>query len=280
MHMKTVSVKPILKWAGGKRRLLNILKSELPDSWTNYFEPFAGGLAFLSHLYSDQRITNAVISDLNRDLIDFYTVIRDSPEDFLNELSTIEYHNNRDDYYSCRDHFNRIHNGNRKMEKAVLFMYLNRHSYNGLWRVNSNGEFNVPMGKYPSVNYPGPEEIRNFSIMLGTVTLKACDYRVSVNNAEKGDFIYFDPPYEPESISANFTSYNTGGFNRLNQEELSRLCNELDARKVRFMLSNSDTPVIRSLYGRFRFKKINVTRSINSVGEKRSGNNELVITNY
>lgn len=275
------AVKPLLKWAGGKRRLIPEIVRRLPCKWKRYYEPFAGGAALLCSLYSGDRIGEAVISDLNSELINFYTVIRDFPEEFFSSLNEIQFGNNREDFLRCRSRFNEIvSRESDRVERSVLFMYLNRHSYNGLWRVNSKGQYNVPFGRYRLISYPGESMIMHFSTMLEKLRIMNADYRIVAGNAGEGDFVYFDPPYEPESPTSSFTEYNTGGFGREDQVTLARTCKDLDRKKVRFMVSNSDTSVIADLYGEFNQYRISSIRSINSVGSRRRGNHELIITNY
>ncbi len=281
MSGKSITLKPLLKWAGGKSRLLPAIVQRLPAVWNTYFEPFAGGAALLSYLYSRKKITASEVSDLNGELVNFYLVIRDQPEKFILTLSRLDCGNSRDDFYLCRKRFNEaMGNHDMRVDRAVLFMYLNRHSYNGLWRVNSHGEYNVPFGRYANVSYPGRESIMQFSGMLNSVIIRNADFRSAVSGAGRGDFVYFDPPYEPESRTASFTSYNRTGFSRSDQESLASLCRKLDRAGVQFMVSNSDTEAILELYAEFRQERVPVTRSINSVGEKRKGNHELIIINY
>lgn len=274
-------LKPLLKWAGGKRQLMPEILPRIPDKWDTYFEPFAGGAALLCSLYSGRRIEKGVISDLNAELVNFYQIVRDSPDSFIALLSDLQYGNNRLDYLSCRKRFNEITGRlSEKVERAVLFVYLNRHSYNGLWRVNSRGKYNVPFGKYKQSSYPAEDEIAAFSRMLNEVIILNSDFRQAVSNAQEGDFVYFDPPYAPESKTANFTSYNSAAFNASEQKHLADLCRELDEKRVRFMVSNSDTEEIALLYEGFRQDHVSASRSINSIGSKRKGACELIIMNY
>lgn len=235
----------------------------------------------LCSIVSSYRFRKFVVSDVNSELINFYEVIRDAGHTFYSKLAETSDGNSRIEYNSRRSRFNSILGDEEtRLERAILFMYLNRHSYNGLWRVNSKGEYNVPFGRYTHPGYPSEENIVSFSDMLSKVTLQNVDFEESVKEAKENDFVYFDPPYEPESRTANFTSYSTTGFDSGEQERLANVCKVLDSNNVKFMVSNSNTVAVRHLYRNFNFTVLSARRSINSNASARAGMTELVITNY
>ena len=163
---------------------------------------------------------------------------------------------------------------------AALLVYLNKHSYNGLWRVNRKGHYNVPFGKYTRLSLPSHQSLLKFSRMLQGITLMHADFGHIVRTAKRGDFVYFDPPYHPLSKTASFTDYTTGGFAFTDQERLARVFHRLSDRGVRLMLSNSSTPEIEELYDGYTIHTVNAKRFINCKGERRGGAFELIITNY
>ena len=269
--------KPILKWAGGKRQLLPALLKNIPDRFNTYYEPFIGGAALLISLYSLNRISNAVISDTNTDLYNLYKTIRENPQQLIDELGNLGFRNNKEDYYKARGLFNSSSN---PVERTALLIYLNRHGYNGLYRVNSHNEFNVPFGKYTNPGVPSPENIMALSGLLQSCTVMNSDFEVAVNNAVKGDFVYFDPPYMPLSKTSYFTGYTHSGFNERDQERLSETFMKLSKKGVYVMESNSSTEFIKELYKGFNMVEVDARRNINSLGTKRDPVKELIITNY
>lgn len=274
-------LRPVVKWAGGKRQILPHLSKHLPDQWDHYYEPFVGGGALLIHLYNQHLLNHATISDTNGELVDLYRVIRDNPEELVKVLNHGPFRNTPKDYLELRQRFNRLKRYRGcSIDKAALFLYLNRHGYNGLWRVNRNGEFNVPFGRYHSPALPSPEHIRAFSLMLKEVVIRKGDFASTTKKARAGDFVYFDPPYQPVSRTANFTSYVAGGFGYDEQVRLVRICTELRNRGVAVMVSNSFTPEILSLYREFSINRVIAHRAINSKPDARSGIIELIITSY
>ncbi len=274
-------VKPIVKWAGGKRQILKHLLERIPIEWDIYYEPFAGGLALLTALYTKGKIGKAVISDLNEELINLYVVIKERPQDLLKELRKKIYHNDKETYLKLREEFNRIRgNQSYDVRRAALFLYLNRHGYNGLWRVNSKGEFNVPFGRYKNPKMPDEKHIMKFHEMLKNITILNEDFEIAVRNINENDFVYFDPPYQPVSKTAYFTDYTSAGFDSKEQRRLAALCRKLDEKGVYFMVSNSDTPLIRELYEGFNIYVVEANRNINSKADRRKGITEVIITNY
>jgi DNA adenine methylase len=270
-------IAPFLKWVGGKRQLLPAINQLLPQSYNNYYEAFVGGGAVLFNLQPSK----AVINDFNPELINVYKVIKNHPEALIKDLKR---HKNESDYfYSVRaldrePTFNRLSN----IKKASRIIYLNKTCYNGLYRVNSAGEFNAPFGRYKNPNIVNDVTIKAVSDYLNNNDIRILngDFEKAVETAQSGDFVYFDPPYVPVSESANFTGYVKGGFDLLEQERLRNVCNQLDAKGVKFLLSNSSTPIIHELYKKFDIHIVKATRAINSNALKRGAIDEVLIRNY
>jgi DNA adenine methylase len=276
-----VKCSPFIKWAGGKRQLLAELDCRLPDSWDTYYEPFVGGGALLVHLENKGLLQKAVISDLNSELINLYRVVQDTPGTLITALSNEEFQNNEDAYRTLKERFNQLIGSRTKaIERAALLIYLNKHGFNGLWRVNRKGKFNVPFGSYKKRSIPSDTSILKFSAMLEKVKIENRDFAAAVRTAKRGDFIYFDPPYQPLSKTANFTDYNSRGFPFSEQERLAQLFRRLTKKGVRIMLSNSKVPEIEDLYKDFRIESVNAKRFINCNGERRRGIQEIIVTNY
>jgi len=274
-------IKPIIKWAGGKRQLIPQMITNLPEKWNTYFEPFAGGLAMIVALRNMGRISKAVIGDTNPELISLYIEVRDNPEGLIEAMKSIQYINERESYLSARKRFNAIRGTEEnRTDRSALFIYLNRHCFNGLWRVNSMGEFNVPFGRYSNPSLPDAAQIMGLSKILQGVDIRYCDFETTLSDVQPGDFVYLDPPYEPVTRTSNFTSYTKNGFTPLDQMRLRDVCRKLDSLGVMFMVSNSLSPSIMELYSEFTIKKVGANRSINRDGRGRTGMTELLITNY
>jgi DNA adenine methylase len=274
-------IKPLLKWAGGKRQLNDALYNNIPASFEDYFEPFLGGASFLVNLYNHGIINKAVVSDLNPELINFYSVIKYDPDEFIIRMGEMKLTNDRDTYYLNRARFNEI-TGDAKfsLERSILFLYLNKHSYNGLWRVNSSSKFNVPYGKYKTVNMLDRDNLYNFSLMLKNIQIENLDFEICVDSTKRNDFVYFDPPYQPLNKTSSFTGYTYQGFNFNEQVRLYNVFMKLTGKGVKVMLSNSYSDEIRKLYSKFNIITVDAKRYINSVGTGRTGAKELIITNY
>ncbi len=273
-------IKPLVKWAGGKRQILTHLLEHLPNSWHSYYEPFIGGGALFIALCNQGRITGATISDVNPELMNLYRVVQQQPEELYHALCHPDFENNKETYFELRNKFNRERDSLDFVEKAALFLYLNRHGYNGLWRMNSRGDFNVPFGRYKSPKFPSHELIQGFSQLLKYVTVLKGDFANAVETARKGDFVYLDPPYFPISTTSHFTAYHANKFPFEEQVRLSRLCRNLSDKGVSVMISNSRSPQIFELYHGFHIESIISARSINCRGDRRNGIPELLITNY
>lgn len=274
-------IKPVIKWAGGKRQILAYLIDHLPRTWEHYYEPFIGGGALLIALYNQEMVKRATISDANPELVNLYRIIQKRPYDLIQALENSGFKNTREQYLWLRSTFNHIRGDpSDAVKRAALFLYLNRHGYNGLWRVNRKGEFNVPFGRYHSPALPSPELIIGFSRMLEHVNIREGDFTNIMRKAREGDFVYCDPPYFPISPTSRFTAYHTTEFSLKDQVRLSKICRILTNRKVSVMVSNSWAPEICELYRGFHCKIIEASRTINSRGDRRTGIPEMIITNY
>lgn len=277
-------VRPFLKWAGGKRQLLPEIVKYVPKmtSKHTYYEPFIGGGALLFELQRPK----AVINDSNKELINCYKVIKDSLDELMEELSKDKYSNSETSYYEMRD----LDRSTKKyeilseVEKAARILYLNKTCYNGLFRVNSQGQFNVPFGRYKNPNFLDDAVLRAVNKYLNSnnITLLNQDFEEAVKDAKRGDFVYFDPPYDPVSETASFTGYDVNGFNRDQQKRLKKVFEDLNERGCKVMLSNSCTDFIMDLYKDYQdtIIKVRATRSINSNALKRGRVDEVLVLNY
>jgi DNA adenine methylase len=230
--------KPFVKWAGGKRQLIPILNENLPDTFGTYFEPFLGGGALLFHMLTERQGQKCSISDLNSDLVLSYTTIRDRTEALITSLKNHERNYQKDSksyYYSIRES-----NPRSQIEKTSRLIFLNRTCFNGLYRVNSKGKFNVPLGKYSNPNIVNEDNLRSVSHILQSrkVAIQCRDFESVLRDAKKGDLVYFDPPYQPVSDTANFTSYTNKDFTYDDLSRLAELCMDLDSKGCRVLLSN------------------------------------------
>ncbi|MFB5648075.1 MAG: DNA adenine methylase [Candidatus Nitrosomaritimum aestuariumsis] len=274
--------KPFVKWAGGKRQLIPILNDNLPKSMGTYYEPFLGGGALLFHILSERNGQKCGVSDLNSDLVLTYTTIRDKANDLIHSLKNHSKNYRKDSksyYYAIRES-----NPRSAVEKTSRLLFLNRTCFNGLYRVNSKGKFNVPLGKYTNPNIVNEENIRSVSHVLQSskVSIKCRDFESVLNDAKKGDLVYFDPPYQPVSDTANFTSYTHKSFTITDLKRLANLCLDLDSKGCKVLLSNSDSQEVAEMFTdkQWKIKKIEANRSINSNSKKRTGHFELLIKNY
>lgn len=269
---------PVVKWAGGKRQLLGCLVRRVPQVYSRYYEPFFGGGALLWRL----RPEKAVVNDVNADLMNLYRVIRDALHPLMEELE--RYRNEESFYYRLRelDRDREAYGALTDVCKAARILYLNRTCYNGLFRVNSAGEFNTPFGRYKNPKIADWENLYAVHRFLNRskVKLLCGDYEASLRRLDKDAFVYFDPPYDPLSASAGFTGYDRGGFDRSQQQRLKNVCDRLHKRGIRFLLSNSSTDFIRNLYGAYEIETVRARRALNSKGEKRGAVAELLIRNY
>jgi DNA adenine methylase len=272
---------PFVKWAGGKRQLLGELEKRLPAGWNTYFEPFVGGGALFTRLGNRGLLPQAVIADLNGELVNLYRIIQQDPGALIMALSDERMQNTAGSYKACKERFNAIMGEPAcAIERAALLTYLNKHGFNGLWRVNRKGFFNVPFGSYKKLSIPDETSILRFSALLKTVKILNTDFEAATRGAKRGDFVYFDPPYLPLSKTANFTDYNALGFPFSEQERLAAHFRKLTRKGVYAMLSNSRVPEIEMLYEEFFIETVTAKRFINCNGERRNGIQEVIVTNY
>lgn len=269
------NAKPVVKWAGGKGQLLKQIEEHLPQEFNTYYEPFIGGGALFFRLWNSQRIKNAVISDNNPDLINIYEVIKKNPEELIIELKKSKYRNEKEAYYKIREWEPR-----KPVLKAARMLYLNRTCFNGLYRVNSKGKFNVPFGKYKNPKLLDESNIWAVHEALRNTEIRLCDFEKAVKGAKQGDFVYFDPPYYPLSTTANFTGYTRNSFNEEDQRRLAETFKRLAGMGVYVMLSNSHTEFIKKLYDQFNLKIVYARRAINSDANGRGQIKEYMILNY
>ena len=277
-------VRPFLKWAGGKRQLLPEIVKYVPKLTRKhtYYEPFIGGGALLFELQPPK----AVINDSNKELINCYQVIEDSLDELMEELRKDKYSNSETSYYEMRDldRSTKKYASLSEVEKAARIIYLNKTCYNGLFRVNSQGQFNVPFGRYKNPNFLDDAVLIAVNKYLNSndITLLNQDFAEAVKDANTGDFVYLDPPYDPVSQTASFTGYDVNGFNREEQERLKEEFDALHKKGCKVMLSNSCTDFIMDLYKDYQdtIIKVRATRSINSNALKRGRVDEVLVLNY
>jgi DNA adenine methylase len=272
-------IMPFVKWAGGKRQLLSSIDKYLPPWNKNrtYYEPFIGGGACLFHLQPKK----AVISDSNEELMNCYKVIRDYPEELIVDLKK---HKHDEEYYNKIRDIDRSpeYHGFSEIQRASRILYLNKTCYNGLFRVNSQGQFNVPLGRYKNPLIVNEVVIRavNKYLNKNEINILHDDFEKAVELAKKGDFIYFDPPYDTISSTSSFTGYDVNGFDREEQKRLFKVFRKLDKLGCFVMLSNSSTDFIRTLYKDYRIDTLLANRSINSVSSGRGKIDEVLVINY
>jgi DNA adenine methylase len=267
-----VGAQPFVKWAGGKTSLLPELLRRVPPRFGAYFEPFLGGGA----LFFALRPARAVLGDINEDLISAYLEVRDDPEGLMRALDRYDY--DREVYYRVRSLSTADLD---RQSRAARFLYLNRTCYNGLYRVNRRGEFNVPMGRYRRpLRLYDPVVLRAASAALATAEILLASFDQSVTAARPGDFVYLDPPYWPIASTASFTRYSAAGFTETDQKWLKALVDRLTERGVRVLLSNSDTPFTRWLYADYHIETVRAPRAINSAPEGRGAVSELLVSNF
>jgi DNA adenine methylase len=278
-----MQVKPLLKWAGGKRYIAEELRSKFPENWNagTYYEPFLGGAA----MFLSAKPNRAVVADVNQRLVHFYKYVKDRPSDFYSELNKIsETFNNcaiegkKNYYLELRQKFNQTNP--EELESAVLLYAINKLCFNGLYRENSSGGFNVPFGQKKSLPIMSMEELLEVSKALKHTEILNSDFEVSVSQATSGDFVYFDPPYIPLGPSSSFTSYHSGGFNLEDQQRLANLMQNLSQKGVKAMCSNSDAELTHEIFGHLRIGNISAPRMVSANASGRGMINELVITNY
>jgi DNA adenine methylase len=266
--------KPFVKWAGGKRQLLDELTRGLPN-FEDYHEPFIGGGALFFRLEAEGKIKTAYLSDSNEELINAYSVIKNEVFELMAELALPYYANNETAYYKIR-----ASRPTSKIERAARFIYMNKTAFNGLYRVNSKGGFNVPFGRYTNPKILDSENLLLVHRALQKDELYCGDFTVVLKNAKRGDLIYFDPPYFPISKTSNFTSYTKDSFMENEQTKLMRTFKALDAKGCHVLLSNSHSEFIADLYAEFEPEVVHANRMINCKGDKRGKIKELIVRNW
>lgn len=267
-----------IKWAGGKKQLLEQFKPLFPKKIERYFEVFVGGGAVLFYVIKHYNPRYVFISDINEELINTYQIIKNDVENLIKELTKLKKLHSKEHYYEIRAENPKLLS---PLTRASRFIYLNKTCFNGLYRVNSKGGFNVPIGSYKNPSILMEKELREISKLLKKVKIKVMSFEKITKQTRKGDFIYFDPPYYPLKKDS-FTTYTKGNFLEKEQEKLKKVFSKLDKKGCKVMLSNSDTKFVKDLYKEYknRIKFVKATRMINCNAKKRGKINEVVITNY
>lgn len=294
-------IKPFVKWAGGKGSLLNQLNNYYPLELKNgkieyYIEPFVGGGAVLIDILQNYDVKEAYAFDINIDLINSYNVIKNNVEELITNLKllekeylSLEKDDRKEYFYNMRKQYNsyRITKDEMSLQKAIEFIFLNRTCFNGLYRVNKNGDFNVPMGNYKNPTICDEENLRALSELIKNVNFEYEDYKASQKYIKKNTFVYFDPPYRPLNITSGFTSYTKEDFDDENQKELALYYKELNNNNVKVMLSNSNPKntnkedcFFENIYKGFNINEVYAKRMINANSSGRGEISELLITNY
>ncbi len=294
----SVSLKPFVKWAGGKGQLVPKLREIYPEglgiSITKYAEPFVGGGAVLFDILSSYELESVFISDINAELVNTYLSIRDNSKNLIEmlreyekEYLPLDIENRKEYYYIKRERFNELMSHPLGLESATLFIFLNRTCFNGLYRVNSKGFFNVPMGAYKNPTICDSKNLSNLSKALANIEIVCGDYRQSNDSIDEKTFAYFDPPYRPLNTTSTFTSYTEHGFDDEAQKELAEYLNELNNKGAKLALSNSDPKNVNpednffdDLYSNFNISRVEASRLINSKAGGRGKISELLITNF
>lgn len=277
--MSGIELRPFLKWAGGKRQLISQIKPYIPNEFNTYYEPFVGAGAILFDLAPNK----AIVNDKNGELVNVYREIKNNLEELIRNLEIHLDKHSEEYYYEIRAK-DRIESYNlwTDAQKAARFIYLNRTCYNGLYRVNSKGFFNVPFGKYKNPKIVDVELLSEVSRYLNEnhIFILNGDFETALTSAKINDFVYIDPPYDPVSTTAAFTSYSNDGFNKEDQIRLKELFDNLNARGCKVLLSNSNTEFINDLYKDYKIELVTAARNINSVASKRGKVYEVLVMNY
>lgn len=263
----TKLARPFLKWAGGKTKLIPHLSNFIPKKYNTYIEPFLGGGA----LFFKLNHRKSILSDINPGLIDTYSIIKDSLSDLISELQT--YKNEKDFFLEIR-----ASTPKEKIKKAARFIYLNKTCFNGLYRENSKGQFNVPFGNYKNPTICDEKNLKEVQKHLAKTLLVCMDFEEACNLAKEGDFVYLDPPYIPQNKSS-FTKYNKNGFNLEDHVRLAKKALELKEKKIKVIISNSDTASTRELYKDFNLHELSATQNISAKTKGRQPRKELIIWN-
>ncbi|MFC1685597.1 DNA adenine methylase [Nanoarchaeota archaeon] len=269
-------VPTLVKWVGGKKQLLEQFKPLFPKELNRYFEPFVGGGAIAFYILKNFKPKEVILSDINEELINCLNIVKNNVEGLIKELKILKKNHNKEYYYLIRaKNLSKL----SKLQRASRFIYLNKTCFNGLYRVNSKGGFNVPIGSYKNPKICGEEDLREISELLRNAKIEVKQFYEISKEAKKGDFVYFDPPYHPLN-KTSFTTYTKDKFLEKEQELLAETFKRLNENGVKVMLSNSDTEFIKDLYRDFKINFVDATRMINSDASKRGKIKEVVITNY
>ncbi len=270
---------PVLKWAGGKTQLLEQIAARMPAEYNHYYEPFVGSAAVLFSIAPAQ----AFINDVNEQLVNLYVQLKNAVESVIAKVNEMDATPcTKELYYAVREQYNaKISSRDFDAECAALMIWINKHCFNGLYRVNGNGLFNVPYNKRGNGKSIDEGNIRAISAYLqqAEVTITCRDFEKACDGVASGDFVYFDSPYVPESVTASFTDYTVNGFALADHQRLAALFKRLDSIGAKVMLSNNDVPLVRSLYDGYNIQSFDVKRLINRIASKRTGK-EVIITNY
>ena len=294
-------IRPFVKWAGGKGSLIPQLNNFYPYELKNgiierYIEPFVGGGAVLIDILQKYDVQEAYAFDINIDLINSYNVIKNNVEDLITNLKQmeteylqLEQEERKNYFYNKRDEYNnyRLEGIAQNIQRVAQFIYLNRTCFNGLYRVNKAGKFNVPMGNYKNPTICDEENLRNLSELIQNVQFQYGDYRRSMEYVTENTFVYFDPPYRPLNVTSGFTSYTKEDFNDDNQRELAEFYRELNEQNAKLMLSNSnpkntnkEDTFFDNIYQGFNIDEIYASRMINANSKGRGKISEILVTNY
>ncbi len=276
----TKQYQPFVKWAGGKRGLLEQILPLFPKKFNDYYEPFVGGGAVFFELFSKGILKNkkVILSDINSELVNTYNVIKNNPFELISKLEEYKEQHSKEFYYQIRELDRKEDYKNfSNIEKATRFIYLNKTCFNGLYRVNKKGYFNTPMGSYKNPNIVDRNVILSASEALKNVTIKHQSFKEVLKEAKKDDLVYFDPPYYPLNDTSNFTSYDSNCFLEDEQFELFEVFDKLSDMDVKVVQSNSDTDFIKELYKKYDIKIVNANRFINSKSNGRGKITEVLI---
>jgi len=286
------NIKPFVKWAGGKRGIIETLEKKgfIPNKFNRYFEPMVGAGAVFFHIVENYSPKKCIISDINSDLINTYKVIKKDVNKLIKEVSKIkeDFYNSKNKsefYYEKRDEFNKLKKDkeNHLIYQAALFLFLNKTCFNGLYRVNKKDEFNVPFGRYKNPSIYDEDNLKKISKLLQNTTILNQDFEEAIKAAKEGDFVYFDPPYVPLSKTSDFTSYTKMAFGLEDQKRLARVVNNLAKRGCYVMESNSSSDEIKDIfeeYGNLNIYTIEAPRFISCKSDGRKPVEESVINNY
>ena len=278
--MVEIQIPTFVKWVGGKTQLLQQYSHLYPKKIDHYFEPMVGSGAVFFFIQKRYKPNYTMISEINKDLINLYKQVRDNVEfliPLLKDFKIKHTQNPKEFYYKMRDKFNTTKD---PFVKSSLLLYLNKTCFNGLYRVNSKGEFNVPVGNYKNPAIVQDKKLRIASKLLQDVEIKKMSFGKIIDYTKEGDFIYFDPPYQPISKTSSFTSYQKTNFSDKQQKKLANVFKKLDEKNCKVMLSNSEHPLILELYKNYDIKIVKAKRMISCNGKGRGPINELVIRNY